>query len=56
MGGGENALTLLVAKPEAKPPGRPRCGWMLSWILEKEDEVVWTGLVSLRIGTSESLL
>jgi hypothetical protein len=28
-------------------------GWLiLSWILERQDEVAWTGLIWLRIGTS----
>jgi hypothetical protein len=41
---------LLVGKPE----GRPRSSWwiILRWILEREDEVVWTGLVWQKIGTS----
>jgi hypothetical protein len=28
----------------------------LKWILEKQNEVVWTGLIWLRIGTSGGLL
>jgi hypothetical protein len=33
-------------------------GWriMLRWILDRSDDVVWTGLIWLRIGTSEVLL
>jgi hypothetical protein len=29
---------------------------ILRWILEKQDGVAWTGLLWLRIGTSEKLL
>jgi hypothetical protein len=29
---------------------------ILEWILESYDEVVWTGLIWLRIGTSAGLL
>jgi hypothetical protein len=50
-----NAYRLFVGKPEGKDHyedqdvGR----WIiLKWILEREDRVVWTGLVWLRIGTS----
>jgi hypothetical protein len=32
-------------------------GWIvLKWILERQDEVMWTGLMWLRIGTSGGLL
>jgi hypothetical protein len=33
-------------------------GWriILKWIVEKQDRVVWTGLIWLRIGTSSGLL
>jgi hypothetical protein len=32
-------------------------GWtILKWILEREDEIVWIGLIWLRIGTSGGLL
>jgi hypothetical protein len=52
-----NAYRILVRKPEGKSPlGRPRCkGWIirvLRRILERQDWVVWTGLIWLRIGTS----
>jgi hypothetical protein len=49
----------LVGKPEGnKPLERFRCskGIMLKWILEKQDGVVWTGLILLRIATSGRLL
>jgi hypothetical protein len=45
-----------VGKPEKKRPlGRLNTGgWViLKWILERYDGVVWTGLIWLRIGTSE---
>jgi hypothetical protein len=29
---------------------------ILKWVLNKSDETVWTGLVSLRIWTSDGLL
>jgi hypothetical protein len=46
-------------KPEGKRPlGRYRCKWedKLKWILERQDDVLWTGLIWLRIGTSGGLL
>jgi hypothetical protein len=54
-----NAYGLLAGKPEGKRPlGRPRPRWVdkLGWILERWDGVMWTGLVSLRIGTDGELL
>jgi hypothetical protein len=53
-----NAYRLLVGKPEGKRPlGRPRCRWVDNIrILERWDEVMWTGLVRLRIGTDGELL
>jgi hypothetical protein len=53
-----NAYRLLVGKPEGKRPlGRPRVGgWILGWILERWDGMMWTGLVWLRIGTGRELL
>jgi hypothetical protein len=59
MGVKRNAYRILVGKPEGKRPlGRPRRRWedIIKWILEKWDEVVWTGLTWLRIGTSGGLL
>jgi hypothetical protein len=53
------AYRIMVGKPEGKRPlGRPRrSGWIrLKWILERWDEVVWTGLIWLRIGTAGGLL
>jgi hypothetical protein len=44
---------VLVGKPEAKRPLRkPRSRWkdILKWILQKQDEVTWTELISLAIG------
>jgi hypothetical protein len=29
---------------------------ILKWILERQDRMVWTGLIWLRIGTSEGFL
>jgi hypothetical protein len=49
-GGKRNAYRILVGKPEGKRPlGRPRHRWEDTI---KMDEVVWTGLIWLRIGTS----
>jgi hypothetical protein len=55
----KNACRLLVGKGEGKRPlGRPRCRWVdnIRMNLERWDGVVWSGLVSLRIGTSGELL
>jgi hypothetical protein len=59
MGEKRNAYRLLVGKPERKrPTGRPRCRWVnnLSWIMERWNGVVWTGLVWVRIETFGELL
>jgi hypothetical protein len=48
-----NAYRILAGKPEGKRPlGRPRSRWILKWILKRQDEVVLTVLIWLRIGTS----
>jgi hypothetical protein len=54
-----NTYRILVRKPNGKRPlRRPRrSGWViLKLILEKQDGVVWTGLIYFRIGTSGGLL
>jgi hypothetical protein len=54
-----NAYRLFVGKQEGKRPlGNPDIGgWtILRWILERKNEMVWTGLIWLRIGTSGGLL
>jgi hypothetical protein len=59
MGEKRNVFGLLVEKPEEKRPlGQPHVDrrTILNWILERQDGVVWTGLVWLRIGTSEGML
>jgi hypothetical protein len=56
--GEENAYRILVAKPEGKSPlGRPRSRWEdnIKMVL-RGVELVWTGLISFRIGTSRGLL
>jgi hypothetical protein len=55
MGGKRNAYRLLEGKRLLR---RPRRRWVdnIRIILERWDGVVWTGLVWLRIGTSEELL
>jgi hypothetical protein len=57
-GGSRNADTILVGKPERKRPlGRPRRRWMVNIkIYLREDGLVWTGLIWLRIWTSGELL
>jgi hypothetical protein len=59
MGEKRNAYRVLVGKPEEnRPLGRPRRnGWIiLKWILERQNGVVWTGLIWLKIETSGGLL
>jgi hypothetical protein len=58
MGENRNAYRILVGKPEEKRPledldvgGRI----ILRWVLERQDGVVWTGLMWLRIGTNGGL-
>jgi hypothetical protein len=50
LGENRNAYRLLVGKPEGKRP------LILGWILKRWDEVMWTGLAWLRIGTGGELL
>jgi hypothetical protein len=51
-----NAYRLLVGKPEEKRPlGRPRRRWVDNIRIDG-GMGMWTGLVWLRIGTSEELL
>jgi hypothetical protein len=58
MNGGRNAYRILVGKPEGKRQlGRPRCTWVDNFkMVLREDVVVWTGSIWLRIGTSRGLL
>jgi hypothetical protein len=59
MGEMRNAYRILVGKPDGKKPlGRPRRRWVdnINMILEKQDGMVWIGLIRLRIGTSGGLL
>jgi hypothetical protein len=53
-----NAYNIFMGKPEGKRlQGRPRRRWtILQWILERQDEMVWIGLMWLRIGTSGGTL
>jgi hypothetical protein len=53
-----NAYRILVGKPEEKTPLRkPTCRWVdnIKMYL-RQDGVVWTGSIWLRIGTSGGLL
>jgi hypothetical protein len=48
MGEKKNAYRNLMGKPEAKRPlgtSRRRSKIILRWILEKEDGMLWTGLI-----------
>jgi hypothetical protein len=54
-----NTCRILVGKPEGKKSlGRQKRRWVgnRKWIVERQDRGVWTGLIWLRIGTSEGLL
>jgi hypothetical protein len=53
-----NAYRILVGKPEGKRPlgNLDVGGRILKWTLGKQDGVVWTGLIWLRVGTSGGLL
>jgi hypothetical protein len=48
----------IVGKPEGKRPlGRPRRRWVDNIKIDlREDVMVWTGSIWLRIGTSRGLL
>jgi hypothetical protein len=60
MGEKMNAYRILVGKPEGKRSlERPRRRWMDNIKLdlrERENGMVWIGLIGLRIGTSGGLL
>jgi hypothetical protein len=59
IGGNRNAYRVLMGKPEGKRQlGRPRRRWEdnIKMDLKLQDEVVWTGLIWLRIGTIGGLL
>jgi hypothetical protein len=60
MGETRNSNRIWVGKPEGKRPlGRPRRRWVdyiKIDLREREDGMVWTGSIWLRIGTSGGLL
>jgi hypothetical protein len=61
MGAKRNAYRILVGKPEGKTPlGRTRRRWVdnnkMELTLEKQDGMVWVGLIWLKIETSGRLL
>jgi hypothetical protein len=53
-----NAYRILVGNPEGKRPlGKPRCRWADNIKMDlRKDEVVWNGLIRLRIGTGRRLV
>ena len=54
MGEGRDVHRNLVGNPEGKRPlKRPRRRWKdnIKMIIRKGEEVAWTGLIRLRIGT-----
>jgi hypothetical protein len=55
-----NVYRILVGKPEGKKPlGRPRCRWVDNVkmdLREREDGMVWTNFICLRIWISGELL
>jgi hypothetical protein len=56
MGEGRVACRILVGRPEGKRPlGRPRRRWEDNIKMDLQ-EVGWTGLIWLRIGTGGGLL
>jgi hypothetical protein len=58
MGEKKNACRILARKPEGKKPlGRPKRGWVDNIKMDlRLEEVVWTGLIWSRIGTSGGIL
>jgi hypothetical protein len=55
IGEKRNVYRLWVQKPDGKRPlGRPRHRWVDN--IKRQDGVVWTGLVWLKIGASGELL
>jgi hypothetical protein len=57
MGEKRNAYRILVGRLEGKRPlGRPRRRWEVNIKMDLKDGMVWTGLMWLRVGTSEGLL
>jgi hypothetical protein len=58
MGETRNAYRILVGKPEGKRPlGRSRRRWVDNIKIDlRQDEMVWTGSIWFRIGTSGGLL
>jgi hypothetical protein len=56
MGNRKDVYRVFEGKPEGKGPhGRPRCRWEDNIKMDLQ-EVGWTGLIWLRIGTGEGRL
>jgi hypothetical protein len=58
MGEKKNAYRILVGEPEGKRPlGKPRRMWVDNVKMDlRQDGIVWTGSIWLRMGTSGGLL
>jgi hypothetical protein len=59
MGSKRNEYRIFVGNSEGKrPQGGPSCRSKdnIKWISEREDKVIWTVLIWLRIGTSGGFL
>jgi hypothetical protein len=48
-----NTFTIFAGNPDEKRPlGRQGIAGILKWILKKQGEILWTGFIWLRTGTS----
>jgi hypothetical protein len=55
-GGEEECIWVIVGKARRKKTTRKTKTYILKWIIERQNGVIWTGLMWLRIWTSEGLL
>jgi hypothetical protein len=59
MGEKRNAYRILEGQPEGKRPlGRPRRRWVdnIKWTLDREDGMIWTGLIWLKTGPVNTIM